>query len=859
MTFKTALLSIFGLLPLSGNAQDYPHYDGKPWVRNVSRPNGITSGLEGRHIALWASHGKYFDIAKGEWKWQRPYTFCTTEDFYTQSVVNPYLIPMLENAGAVVFTPRERDIQTEEIIVDNDSLGSGYNEIAYNKHTWNTSDTLGFAFHGGAYSDGENPFTAGTARLIPTVRKQKRESLALWQPYFPKAGRYAVYVSYQSLPEGVDDAEYIVYHRGEQTVFHVNQQMGGGTWVYLGSFDFSAGRSSSNRVVLTNLSHSKGVVSADAVRFGGGMGNISRGGMLSGLPRFLEGARYYSQWAGAPYSVYSHSSGADDYKDDINSRSLMLNWLSGGSIFEPSSSGKHVPIELSLALHTDAGYSASGIIGTLGICTTSLGTQDIMGLKNGRTYCRTFAETVQSGVVKALSRIAPGWNSRGIWDRNYSETRNPDVPSTIVEALAHQNFNDMCLAHDPYFKFVLARSIYVSILDYLSKVHDFKPVIAPLAPVAFSAEVKDKEVELEWKPATDSIFHSVSSKFIVYSAVGNSGYDNGTLVSKERYSLKIVPGLVYRFRVSAVNSGGESFKSEELVAYKSAKPRRKLLIVNGFTRLAGPLVINSDSLQGFDIDADPGVADGQTTAFAGRQLCFEANTGGGEGPGTLGYSGSELEGMLIGGNTFNYPAIHANAIAGQQDCDISSCSVRAVENGSIRLDNYNGVDLILGCQRRDGYSLSDHQSISFLLSEKLSSYHYRGGVIMVSGAYTGFDMTRDADKQFMRAVLGVSRSDTLRVKDSARGLGCNFKLAGGLVSNHCAVSKFTRLGHAPNAFCAMQYDDGTSAAVASQASRGRTFVMGFPFENIDNALVRRKLMNGIWTFLFHNSKNEVIK
>ena len=70
-------------------------------------------------------------------------------------------------------------------------------------------------------------------------------------------------------------------------------------------------------VVLSNESRQKGVVCADAVRFGGGMGNISRGGKTSGLPRYLEGARYAAQWSGFPYSVYSPSEGKNDYTDDI--------------------------------------------------------------------------------------------------------------------------------------------------------------------------------------------------------------------------------------------------------------------------------------------------------------------------------------------------------------------------------------------------------------------------------------------------------------------------------------------------------------------------------------------------------------
>ena len=100
-------------------------YKGKPWVSNISKPNNISLGLSNRHIALWASHGRYYDQKKGLWKWQRPNLFCTTEDLFTQTIVVPYLIPMLENAGATVFTPRERDWQTKEIIVDNDKGVSG--------------------------------------------------------------------------------------------------------------------------------------------------------------------------------------------------------------------------------------------------------------------------------------------------------------------------------------------------------------------------------------------------------------------------------------------------------------------------------------------------------------------------------------------------------------------------------------------------------------------------------------------------------------------------------------------------------------------------------------------------------------
>lgn len=106
-------------------------YKGAPWVKNTSRPNEISRGLQDRHIALWQSHGNYYKNDKGEWGWQRPRLFCTTEDMFTQSFILPYVIPMLENAGAIVYTPRERDTQKNEIIVDNDTPNASLYLIAW--------------------------------------------------------------------------------------------------------------------------------------------------------------------------------------------------------------------------------------------------------------------------------------------------------------------------------------------------------------------------------------------------------------------------------------------------------------------------------------------------------------------------------------------------------------------------------------------------------------------------------------------------------------------------------------------------------------------------------------------------------
>ena len=304
-------------------------YKGRPWVENTSRPYRVTSGLQNRHLFIWPSHGRYYK--EGKWQWQRPYLFCTTEDLFTQSFVYPFLFPMLEKAGAIVDCPRERDYQMHEALVDNDrATGQGkYAETIQNDVIWTSSaDSTGFAPSNGLLADDTHLFDAGTYRMATTVNRRSRLATAVWTPNVPKSGRYAVYVSYASRPNSVPDAHYTVIHKGGRTNFTVNQQMGGGTWLYLGTFEFDKGENQQGKVVLTNQSEYRGVVTADAVRFGGGVGQMERGiAGTSGLPRYLEAARYYAKFAGVPDSLVNTENGQNDYNDDLRVRSNMLNYL----------------------------------------------------------------------------------------------------------------------------------------------------------------------------------------------------------------------------------------------------------------------------------------------------------------------------------------------------------------------------------------------------------------------------------------------------------------------------------------------------------------------------------------------------
>ena len=78
------------------------------------------AALYGKGIAVWQSHGYFYEASLDRWEWQRAKLFGTVEDISTMAYVTPYLVQMLERAGANVFLPRERDTGLNEVIVDND-------------------------------------------------------------------------------------------------------------------------------------------------------------------------------------------------------------------------------------------------------------------------------------------------------------------------------------------------------------------------------------------------------------------------------------------------------------------------------------------------------------------------------------------------------------------------------------------------------------------------------------------------------------------------------------------------------------------------------------------------------------------
>ena len=855
----------------------------RPLVTRLSSPVRPTQGLAGRHIAMWQSHGRYFDQEQNRWRWQRSRLWETCEDLYTQSYVVPYLVPMLERAGANVLLPRERDVQTEEVIADNDpgvDTGSSYAEFTGDRRWFDAG--AGFAHNREVYVECENPFTEGTARGVQTIT-EGRESRAQWSADLPESGEYAVYVSYKTVDRSTEDALYTVRHLGGESRFAVNQTMGGGTWIYLGTFRFMAGEQKA-LVTLSNRSSKKNrIVTADAVKIGGGMGNIARTPAEqfrtqdteyvcepSGYPRFCEGSRYWLQWAGFPETVYRQKEGLDDYKEDYMSRAHWVNALMGGSERLPDEEGLHIPVDMALAFHSDAGVRRNDeTIGTLGIFFTQENKGRFEGGAN-RYLSRDLTDLVMTQIVGDIrATYEPEWRRRGLWNRSYYEARVPAAPTMLLELLSHQNFADMRYGSDPRFKFLVSRAIYKAILRHVSYQYGRPYVVQPLPVEWFSATFteRDDEVRLQWHGVEDPLEPSATpTGYVLYTRIGEGDFDNGVPVSGTSTVVRQQPEVIYSYRITATNAGGESFPSETLAAAYVPEPKGRVLVVNGFDRVSAPLSIQGDSLAGFYRRLDSGVADRRDISFIGEQRVFDRRLSEAENDEeALGSCYTDYATEVLGGNTFDYPYLHGTSIlrAGYSFCSTSATALAA---GEVKADDCFFMDVILGKQRSTemgrGTSGISFRTFPEGLQRALRDFTASGRSLFVSGSFIATDPWRspeatDEDREFTKTVLRYAyrggmasrRGEARVVASPARMERDRYYFNTDPCRDFYPVEAPDALTPVGGGFTVMRYDSGDQSAAVGYTGDYRSLAMGFPFEAIVDEGQRDRLMQQVLDFL----------
>ncbi len=812
-------------------------------------------GMSDRYIALWQSHGRYYDEALDIWTWQRACIHRTVEDMFTQSFVLPFLIPMLENAGAYVMTPRERDTQRREFIIDNDPAFGGprdgemrrsgrYNESG----SWGDAGS-GFADTKPAYTFSDNPFRNGSARQARCSGDEPTASVT-WTPNITDRGRYAVYISYKTLPESTRSAHYTVRHLGGETEFTVNQRRGGGTWIYLGTFDFAEG--TEGRVLLDNRGPAGSVVTADAVKIGGGMGKLERGGRTSGMAASAEGAHYWMQWAGVDSTLTR--GWETDYTNDYASRGAWTVMMR---------EQKEIPVDLAFAFHTDAGVTPNdSTVGTLAIYTLRADGEREFSDGRDRIISRTLCDFVQSQVVQDLRLdFDPKWSRRGLWNRSYSEPRTAGVPAMILELMSHQNFADMKYGLDPAFRFTASRAVYKGMLKTLSEFYHCPYVVQPLPPQAFAVRIAGTDsVRLSWRPTpAPKAPTAVSLGYTVDTRIDDGAFDAGVEVTDTLLTLPVTHGHLYSYKVVAWNEGGRSFPSEILAAgIPRGSQRAPVLIVNNFDRIAAPAWVESPGFAGFESRLDTGVPYINDISYIGENYEFRRSAlyVDNEYPG-FGASYDDHAGEIIAGNTFDFPAVHGRALLtlGYPFYSMSREAFCAAD------EPVYAVDLICGKQGRTPVgrgALPDRYPVfTPPLLQALRKVVTTGGNLLVSGVNIASDPEGDtAATAFAAEVLGYSLANAF-----GTNTGCiaDMPFSHGPNEDFYSVERPDGLRAAgKGAKVWLRYPGSLlAAAVTNQGDNFRTVSLGVPIETVLKESDREWILREALDFLYTGHKPAV--
>ncbi len=530
---------------------------GPPPLLPADFPGRSDGALTGRAVYLSQCHGFIWYETIDRFSTQRPNLFDTVEDFHNPEALNQFLTAYLENAGAAVFTVKERDHNPLEVIVDDGDPGTAEtgDGFADGKPGWGTRPS---------WSYGDNPFRSGTTRTMPA----DGGATYTWTVDVPRDDHYAVYVSWDSDPGHATDAHYRITHPGGVIDRTFDQTVHGSTWQYVEHLWLTEGESLT--VELIGDSRTSGRrLSIDAVRIGGGMGRIERYDTLTGRLRWEEGAVLATQLNGAPSWVY------DPYGDGRNgsdppARSRWAAW-------------EHPTGEDAVYVSWHSNATANG---------TARGT--VTYIYEGRAGAavagsESLAWAVQEEMVDSFQALwEPGWQDRGVKRAPFAEvnpSHNDEMPSALIELAFHDNSVDVEYLKHPRFRRDAARAIYRGLVRWFAERDRRTPHYLPEPPEGLSLLQGDDGLRLSWTVGpVGAPFGDAPDSYIVQTSPDGRAWDSGVAVDGTTTTLDVEPGAAIYVRVVAVNEGGLSFPSEVVGARRTLDDRVPVLVVDAFDR-----------------------------------------------------------------------------------------------------------------------------------------------------------------------------------------------------------------------------------------------------------------------------------
>jgi N-acetylmuramoyl-L-alanine amidase len=540
--------------------------------------------LDGKTVYVSAGHGWQWN-GYG-WRTQRPpypdastgYAGPIIEDHNNAEVVNQYLLRYLRNAGADVWTARERDLNAWAQVVDDastDFSASG---------DW---DAVGAQGYSSGYLSATTSLTA-TAAVTWTTDP------------LPADGVYALYVWYVSGPDRADDARYTVHHAGGATELSVDQRRHGHTWRYVGRFAVRAGERLT--VCLSNRSiNADRIVVADAIRLGGGTFDS-----LTGVTTEAPYPPDEPWWeVAAYYQVQRLGLDLDDfaYFNDVVARPLWARWEHAGS-------------------GDDAVYVSWHTNGYNGHNTTTWGSVSFIHSFQAASGSAALRHAIHSELVSdARAGWDPDWRDLGEASRDLGELRElwdqdpgDAIPGVLLEIAYHDHATDTDALKDPRFALLSARAVYQGIVKYYEARDGVDLTLLPEPPTHLTVRNDSTElaevdgpgrVTVSWRPSpTDSVglVGDPAESYRVYTSRDGLGWDEGQAALSTSHTLTgLQENELVFVQVTAVNAGGESFPTPVLAARASLDGEAQILLVDGFDRIdRHGLILEDDPTEGIN-------------------------------------------------------------------------------------------------------------------------------------------------------------------------------------------------------------------------------------------------------------------
>ncbi len=758
-----------------------------------AQPEGT---LSGKVVYTSGGHGIVANnLGSGSWGFQRPLLLNMIEDLGNQDQMTIFA-DYAFNAGATVVPIRPIGHQPNEIILDNDDA-----EVTFSGAWSNSSAGIYFG------DPGDVPYRFASTSATETA-------VATYRPNVTEAGFYPVYAWTRAGTDRASDQLYRVNHSGGSTEVTINHRMVGTGIIYLGTYHFEAGTGGS--VEISNRSNDAGrVVIADMIRFGNGVGDIDRGGGVSGRDRSDEASVYWIKWhvdhsQGIPDSSYRTSSSDATANVGAPARyATFMNQASEGSLSD----------RVYVGFHSNAGGGSS---------------RGVLGLFNGNNDPNSKTPN-QFLLANLLGREINDdlVDQNGIFEHNFfdrttvtldrsdiefGEINNNiignEFDATIVEVAFHDNQLDAELMRDANFRAAAARATVQGLVRYFNSVDaGATPIImAPGEVTGVRAEaVGSGSVTVSWVPPASNTYNGDSATgYMVYGSTNGFGFDGGTFVAGGGSTSHTFTGLdpeegAYFFKVVAVNDGGASPGSEVVAATPNAGPK-DILIVNGFDRLSrqqNPVQFGAERVRP-------------------RQS-----------------------------NSFDYAVQVASAIeANAPGLVVDTTSNEALIAGNIQLADYSAVFWILG-EESTADSTFDPTEQSLV-----ANYLASGGQLFLSGSEVGWDLDSQNNGQAfynnsLQADFVADDANSYNVVGAASSIfaGLSFSFDNG--SQFYNVDFPDVIAPLGGATTALNYVGGSGGGAGIQYDSGaatKVVNVAFPFETITSESLRNTFLGRVLDF-----------